>query len=98
MNILYSLHLILIYEYFSVLYSFNWFYHVGVDVMKLCPWALHVFHSLMLTVHILKNSHPNSLKFPAAQIQYIFGWLEIVENLGQKIRCEMVIIFQMAFS
>ena len=52
----------------------------------------------MLIVHILKITIPIPFKFPEAQIQYIFGWLEIVENLGQKIRCEMVIIFQMAFS
>ena len=95
---MYSLYFSLIYEDFSVLYFFNWFYLVGVNVVKLCPWALHVFHSLMLTVHILKIPIPIPFKFPAAQIQYIFGWLEIVENLGRKIRCEMVIIFQMAFS
>ena len=38
----------------------------------------------MLTVHILKIPIPIPFKLPAAQIQYIFGWLEIVENLGQK--------------
>ena len=52
----------------------------------------------MLIVHILKIPIPIPFKFPAAQIQYIFGWLETVENLGQKILCEMVRIFQMAFS
>ena len=52
----------------------------------------------MLTVHILKIPISIPFKFPAAQIQYIFGWLEIVENLGRKILCEMVIIFQLAFS
>ena len=52
----------------------------------------------MLIVHILKIPIPIPFKFPEAQIQYIFGWLEIVENLGRKIRCEKVIIFQIAFS